>query len=150
LAVGKQAAQQFHVEKFNVRKLSELEVKKQYQIKISNRFAALENLNESEDMKGVWENIKEHIKTSANYSLGLYELRQHKPWFDVKCLGFFDQRKHAKQDFSYRNGCAKEISKEIKVRKNKKWTYKGYNGSEREAGHYRHHREEKAPVVWPR
>jgi len=24
------------------------------------------------------------------------------------------------------------------------------NGSEREAGHYRHHREEKAPVVWPR
>jgi hypothetical protein len=25
-----------------------------------------------------------------------------------------------KQDFSYRNGCAKEISKKIKVRKNKK------------------------------
>jgi hypothetical protein len=25
-----------------------------------------------------------------------------------------------KQDFIYRNGCAKEISKEIKVRKNKK------------------------------
>ena len=24
------------------------------------------------------------------------------------------------------------------------------NGSEREAGYYRHHREEKAPVVWPR
>jgi hypothetical protein len=24
------------------------------------------------------------------------------------------------------------------------------NRSEREAGHYRHHREEKAPVVWPR
>jgi hypothetical protein len=55
-----------------------------------------------------------------------------------------------KQDFSYRNGCAKEISKEIKVRKNNKGTYKGNNGSEREAGHYRHHREEKAPVVWPR
>jgi hypothetical protein len=28
--------------------------------------------------------------------------------------------KRNKQDFSYRNGCAKEISKEIKVRKNKK------------------------------
>jgi hypothetical protein len=40
-----------------------------------------------------------------------------------------------------------EISKEIKARKNKKWTYKENNGSEREAGHYRHHREEKAPVV---
>jgi hypothetical protein len=31
-----------------------------------------------------------------------------------------------------------------------KWTYKGNNGSEREAGHYRLHREEKAPMVWPR
>ena len=32
----------------------------------------------------------------------------------------------------------------------KKLTYKGNNGSEREAEYYRHHREEKAPVVWPR
>ena len=55
-----------------------------------------------------------------------------------------------KQNFIYRNGCAKEISKKIKDRKNKKLTYKGNNGSEREAGHYRHHRKEKAPVVWPR
>ena len=63
LAVSKQAARQFHVERFNVRKLSELEVKKQYQIEITDRFAALENLNESEDIKVVWENIKETIKT---------------------------------------------------------------------------------------
>jgi len=48
----------------------------------------LENLNESKDIKGVWENIKENIKTSANSSLGLYDLKQHKPWFDVECLGF--------------------------------------------------------------
>ena len=52
--------------------------------------------------------------------------------------------------FIYRNECAKEISKKIKDRKNKKWTYKGNNGSEREAGHYRNYREVKAPVVWPR
>jgi hypothetical protein len=63
LAVSKQAAQQF------VRKLSELEVKKQYQIEIINRFAALENFSESKDIKGVWEDIKENIKTSANDSL---------------------------------------------------------------------------------
>jgi hypothetical protein len=55
-----------------------------------------------------------------------------------------------KENFIYRNGCAKEISKKIKDGKNKKLTYKGNNGSEREAGYYRHHREEKAPVVWPR
>jgi len=43
LAVNKQAAQKFVVERFNLKKLSELEITKQYQMKISNRFAALEN-----------------------------------------------------------------------------------------------------------
>ena len=33
------------VSKFNLRKISEMEDRKQYQIKLSNRFAALENLN---------------------------------------------------------------------------------------------------------
>jgi hypothetical protein len=45
LAVSKQEAQKFDAEGFNFKKLSELEVRKQYQLKISNRFAALENLN---------------------------------------------------------------------------------------------------------
>jgi hypothetical protein len=40
-----------------------------------------------------WENIKGDIKTSVKESLGLYELKQHKPWFDKKCLWFLDQRK---------------------------------------------------------
>jgi hypothetical protein len=44
----------------NIKKLSELEVRKQYQIKISNRFAALENLNVSEEINRAWENIKEY------------------------------------------------------------------------------------------
>ena len=44
LAVSKQAAQGFDGERFNLRKLNELEVRKQYQIEITNRFAALENL----------------------------------------------------------------------------------------------------------
>ena len=39
--------------------------REKYQIKISNKFAALENLNDSEDINGDWENIKENIKTSA-------------------------------------------------------------------------------------
>ena len=65
MAVSKQAAQKFVVEIFNLRKLNEQEVRKQYQIKTSNRFAALENLSESKDINRVWENIKENIKTSA-------------------------------------------------------------------------------------
>jgi len=40
VAVIKQAAQNSDVEIFNLMKLNELEVMKQYQIKISNRFAA--------------------------------------------------------------------------------------------------------------
>ena len=59
LAESKQAAKKFDVERFNLRKLNELEVKKQYQIEISNRFAALENLNVDDDVNRAWENIKE-------------------------------------------------------------------------------------------
>ena len=75
LAVSKQAAQKFDVERFNLRKISELEVRKQYQIMISNRFAVLENLNDSEDINRAWENIKDYIKTSVKESLGLYEMK---------------------------------------------------------------------------
>jgi len=55
----------------------------------------LEILNDDEDINRAWENMKENIKTSAKHSLGLHELKQHKPWFD-ECLGFLDQRKQAK------------------------------------------------------
>jgi len=37
LAVSKQAAQKFDGERFNLRKLNELEVMKQYQIETTNR-----------------------------------------------------------------------------------------------------------------
>jgi len=50
LAVSKQAAQKFDGERFNIRNLNYLEVRKQYQIEITNRFAALENLSSSEDI----------------------------------------------------------------------------------------------------
>ena len=93
LAVSKQEAQTFDGEKFNLRKLNELEVRKQYQIEITNRFAALENLSDDEDVNKALENIKENIKTSAKGSLGLQELKQHKPWFDDECLDFFRSKK---------------------------------------------------------
>jgi len=50
-----------------------------YQVKVSNSFAALENFNESEDIDRAWGYIKENIKTSAKKSLGLSELKTHKP-----------------------------------------------------------------------
>jgi hypothetical protein len=53
LSVGKQATQTFDVEIFNRSKLSALEVREKYQSKISNTCAALENLNDGVDIKGI-------------------------------------------------------------------------------------------------
>jgi CRISPR/Cas system-associated protein Cas5 (RAMP superfamily) len=96
LSVSKKAVQTFDVERCNPRKLRELEVRKQYQVKISNRITVLEKLNDSEDKNRAWENIKENIKTSVEDSLGQHELKQQKPWFAEECLRFLDQMKQAK------------------------------------------------------
>jgi hypothetical protein len=62
LFVCKKTAQKFNVERFNPKKLSGLELRKRFQIKLSIRYAALENLYESEDANRVWENMKETSK----------------------------------------------------------------------------------------
>jgi hypothetical protein len=67
------------------KKLSEVECKEQYYVEISNRFAALENLDDEVD-----------IKISTKESLGYYELKKHKPWFNKGCSKLLDQRKQAK------------------------------------------------------
>ena len=46
LQLSKQVAKKFERERLNLREVTELEVRKPYQIKISNRFAASENLND--------------------------------------------------------------------------------------------------------
>jgi hypothetical protein len=40
--------------------------------------------------------IRENTKISAIESLGYYELRKHKPWFDEGCSKLLDQIKQAK------------------------------------------------------
>ena len=90
LAVNKHAAQRLDGERFNLRKLKDLEVKKQYEIK------ALRNVSYDDDTNRALENIKENIETSAKKSLCLRELKQHKLWFDEECLHFLDERKQAK------------------------------------------------------
>jgi len=60
-----QATQKFDSQRFNLKKLNEPEVREQYQIEFRNRFAALENLNDDEDVNRTWEHIKENIQTSA-------------------------------------------------------------------------------------
>jgi hypothetical protein len=40
--------------------------------------------------------MRENIKISAKESLGYFELKKHKPWFDEECSKLFDQKKEAK------------------------------------------------------
>jgi len=47
LAVGKEAAQMFYRQRFNLMKLNEPEVREQYQIEITNRFSALQNSDDA-------------------------------------------------------------------------------------------------------
>jgi len=72
LAVSKHRANKFYWEIFNLRKLNELKVRKQYQIEISKRFATLEKCSDCEDINTSWVNTKVYSKTSANNSLGLH------------------------------------------------------------------------------
>jgi cyanophycinase-like exopeptidase len=65
-ALGKQAVQKLDAERFNLRKLNELKVRKQYQIKISNRFAVLENFNISGDIYMYNEIILARIRKAQN------------------------------------------------------------------------------------
>ena len=118
LAVIKQEAQKVDGERFNIRKLNELVVRKQYQNEITNRFSALENLSDEEYMNKAWEHNKKNIKTSTKESLGLHEFKQHKPWFDEKCLVVLDQGKQAKmhwvQDPNQRNSDnPKKVRREV-------------------------------------
>jgi hypothetical protein len=108
LAVNKQGSHKFHMERFSLKKLNELEGKERYSVDVSNRFAALEDLNAEVEINTIWKTIRENTKISAKESLGYYEPKQHKPWFDEGCSKLLVQRKQAKlqwlQDPSEING----------------------------------------------
>jgi hypothetical protein len=54
ISVTKQARQKFDVERFDLKKLDDVEVQEKYQVEISNRFAGLESLDESFDINNAW------------------------------------------------------------------------------------------------
>jgi hypothetical protein len=64
----------------------EVEDKEQYRVKVSNRFAALEDTDTGVDINTVCrKTITDNIKISANDSLAYYELKKYMPWFDEGC-----------------------------------------------------------------
>jgi hypothetical protein len=49
---------------------------------VSYRFAALEDFEEEVEINSAWESIRENTKILAKETIGYFELKQHKPWFD--------------------------------------------------------------------
>jgi hypothetical protein len=55
----------FNMERFNLKKLNDIDVKEQYQVKVSKRFAAFKNLDDGDvDINRAWGSITEYIKDS--------------------------------------------------------------------------------------
>jgi hypothetical protein len=101
--VNKQRSHRFHIERFNIKKLNKIEGKEKYCVEVSNRFAALEDLDTEMEINSAWETIRENIKISAKESVGYSELKKHKPWIDEGCSKLLDQRKQAILQWSMRS-----------------------------------------------
>jgi hypothetical protein len=67
-AVIKQGSHRFHMERCSLKKLNEIEGKERYRVEVSNRFAALEDLDTEVGINSDWETIRENIKVSAKES----------------------------------------------------------------------------------
>jgi hypothetical protein len=95
LDVCKRTMQKCYMDRFYLKKLNKVQGKEQYELKISNRFTGLENLDDYANSNRAWETVRQNINISAKESLGCYELK-HKTWCDEGCSELLDQRKQAK------------------------------------------------------
>jgi hypothetical protein len=50
-----------------------------------NRYAAFEDLGTVVEFNSAWGTIREKFNITAKESLGYYELKKYKPWFDEGC-----------------------------------------------------------------
>jgi hypothetical protein len=72
LAVNKQRSHSLHTDRFNLKKLNDVEGKEQFHVEVSNGFAALEDLDTEVESNSAWETIREIIKISAKESLDYF------------------------------------------------------------------------------
>jgi hypothetical protein len=59
-------------------------------------FSKLSKILAEVDTNRAWKTVRENIKISAKETLGYYELKKHKPWFNEGYSKLLDQRKQAK------------------------------------------------------
>jgi hypothetical protein len=62
LAVNKQRSHGFHMERFKLKKVNEVDGKEKHRVEVSNRFAALEDLDAEVEINSAWKTITENIK----------------------------------------------------------------------------------------
>jgi hypothetical protein len=67
------------MERFNVKKLNDVEGREKHSAEISSGFSALETVDVEVDIKRAWETIRRNINILVRESLGCYELKKHKP-----------------------------------------------------------------------
>jgi hypothetical protein len=68
LEVNKQRSHRFRVEWFSLKKLNQVEGKEQFRVEVSNRFAALEDLDAEVEINSAWETIREYKHFSQRES----------------------------------------------------------------------------------
>jgi hypothetical protein len=84
------------MERFNLKKLNNVEGNEKYHVEVPNRFAALEDLDVMVEINNTWEKIEEAIEISVKESVGCYELRKYKQCLNEECSELLDHRKQAK------------------------------------------------------
>jgi hypothetical protein len=65
LGVSKQRSHRFHVDRFSLKKLDEVEGRAQYRVAITNGFAGLKSLEAGVDISSAWETVRENINISG-------------------------------------------------------------------------------------
>jgi hypothetical protein len=81
ISVSKRARKKYDLERFDLKKLDDVEVKEKCQV-ISNRL-----------INNDWESIRENIKISAKDNLRYHKLKHNKPSCYDECSKLTDQRK---------------------------------------------------------
>ncbi|KAJ4447122.1 hypothetical protein ANN_09122 [Periplaneta americana] len=61
--------------------------------------ASSDEVEEELDVNSMWENIRDNIKIAAEQSIGYYETKKKKPWFDEDSCMAVERRKQAKLKF---------------------------------------------------
>jgi predicted transcriptional regulator len=84
------------VDRFNLMKLNEGEVKEQYQVTIKNRVSDMENLEDNGDINRVWEAMRENIKILPKSVSVIVKQSVIKTWCDEECSNLVDRRKQCK------------------------------------------------------